>query len=289
MSYKVNLREELEKERNDSMEKVGVIVESSKLLLAAEQKEDRAILSNLGLDSNLSALEEIRGINLERETFEKSYEVKVFTTEEIKRIAVNYGLRFLPTMDKKNGKKRFIGQLDKDVMREVKRFSKINNLDITEDKNGHSAHADKFYILAPPSEFNLEDRPVVPTPSFLEKLDARLDPAMFYKVAEDKYALVHQWGNDFTIWRLINSWRKINLRNTVVHRQVTFSGVAAIVLAAFGVTSLFALVGFGLLIGSFANLVYTSAEADQLKKAKDYEGNSRSIHTEDLWNSPYKN
>lgn len=286
---KVNLREELEKERLGTMEQAESIVDSTKLLMAAEEKEERAILSNLGLDTNLRAVETIKGINLERATFEKTYETKVFTEAEIKAIALNYGLRFLQNIDAKNGKKRFIGQLDDDVVREVKRFAKINNLDITEEKNGHSKDADKFYILAPPSEFTLEDREVVPTPSFLERLSYRLDPAMFYKVADDKYALVHQWGNDFTIWRLVNSWRKKNLTNRVIHRQVAFTGIAAIVLAAFGVVGVFSLLGFGLLFGAFVNAVYTSAQESHLANLKDYNGNRQSIHNEVLWNSPYKN
>ena len=285
---KVNLREQLEKERQGTMEKVEAIVDSTRLLMAAEEKEDRAILSNLGLDTNLQAVEVIKGINLERARFEKTFETKVFTEEEIKSIALDYGLRFLPTKDPKNGKKRFVGALDSDVVREVKRFAKINNLDITENFMD-SSDGKKFYILAPPDMFNLEDRPVEPTPTFLERLDAYLDPAMFYKVSEDKYALVHQWGNDFSIWRLVNNWRKRNLTNMVIHRQIAFTGISATALAAFGVVGILPLLGFGFLIGAFANAVYTSAQESHLANMKDYDGNRRSIHNEDLWNSPYKN
>jgi|TARA_R110000851_G_scaffold145114_4_gene284442 hypothetical protein len=281
--HKVNLREELEKSREDSIQEVGRIVESSKLLLTANEQEERNVLANLGLDKNLQELETVKGINLERGRFESSYETKVFTLEEIKEIACEYGLRFLHSS-------YFRGALDTNVAREISRFGKINGLDITQGKNGQSGDSAKFMMLAPEKEFTLINREkparAVPIPK---------DPALFYEVSDNKFALVHQWGNDFSIMRLVNSWRKRNSKNKVIHRQLVFTGVAAIVLASFGVIGMLPLLGFGVLIGSLANLVFTSAQHAHMssRSGQDTDTNGNvgnfSYYTEDIWNQPYNN
>jgi hypothetical protein len=280
---KVNLREELEKSRESNIQEVGKIVESSRLLLTANEQAERNVLANLGLDKNLQELEKLKGINLERGRFENSYETKVFTLEEIKEIACEYGLRFLHSS-------YFRGALDTNVAREIARFGKINGLDITQGMNGQSGDSARFMMLAPEKEFSLinREKPARPVP-------APRDPALFYKVSDDKFALVHQWGNDFSIMRLVNSWRKRNSLNKVIHRQVAFTGVAAIVLAFFGVIGILPLLGFSFLLGSLANLVFTSAQHAHMnaRSGKDTDTNGNvgdfSYYTEDIWDQPFNN
>jgi len=279
----VNLREELEKSRKISIDESNKIVDTSKLLLATNEKEERNVLAHLGLDKNLKQVEKVRGINLERERFETSFEAKVFNISEIKELACEYGLRFLPST-------KFKWTPEKKEIREVSRFARINDLDILTAEKGRSKDAENFMMLAPDSEFNLDDREAPERP-----IPPNRDPALFYKVAEGQYALVHQWGNDFSIMRLANSWRKRNMTNKIIHRQILFTGLSAVILSLFGVVGGFALVSLGLLMGSVFNLIFTSAQHSYMdsRSGRDTDTNGNvgnfSFYTEDLWDQPYSN
>lgn len=91
---------------------------------------------------------------------------KVFSIKEIKKVAINYRLRFLPS---KYAKKI----IPKEAIFKIKKLEKENNIEIKE-----------FYILAPSEAFDLED--------------VNKDPLLFIPLENNKYLLVHKWGNDLS-------------------------------------------------------------------------------------------
>jgi hypothetical protein len=134
--------------------------------------------------------------------------------------------------------------------------------------------------MAPASKFNLEDRPVVPRPP----KPKMVDPVLFYEAEEGKYALVHQWGNDFSITRLVDSWRKVDPTNATIHRAVAYTGVSMIILAAFGITSIASLIGFGMLMSAAFTLIHGGIVSSWKSNGR----NGRSIYSKDNWNSKFK-
>ena len=188
---KINLTEELDSEREKTISGDAIVTETQKLLDSNYQKE-RDVLNKIGLGHHLNKIEEKVGVNLERAKLEKDYEGKFFTESEIKTLALNYNLRFLQTSHYK-------GEIDLQLGYKMKAFA---------EKFAHDNFTkDDFYILAPEKMFNLKDRPK-PVPVL------RGDPILFYRPnRSDKYMLVHKWGNDFTVFRLISGFINRNVLN----------------------------------------------------------------------------
>ena len=91
---------------------------------------------------------------------------KVFSIHEIKKIAINYRLRFLPS---KYAKKI----IPEEAIFKIKKIEKENHIEIKE-----------FYILAPSEAFDLED--------------VNKDPLLFIPLENNRYLLIHKWGNDLS-------------------------------------------------------------------------------------------
>jgi hypothetical protein len=61
-----------------------------------------------------------------------------------------------------------------------------------------------FKIMAPAERFKL--------------CDSEVDPLLFVPVGNDRYYLVHKWGNDLSAWRIVLGWPSrapVNLALTV--------------------------------------------------------------------------
>lgn len=174
----------------------------AKLLLAGTEQEERTLLKEAGLDGNFKQIEKEVGINLEREKFETNLKSKFFTLEEIKEFCMNYKLRFLPS-------NRFKGTIDPTTGAKLVRFFKERNI----DGASHEASSNLF-IMAPEKAFNLDEvkRPI--------KND---DPVLFYRVRSaegDMYAIIHKWGNDFSITRRLLGIIYKNMYNLMFSRAV---------------------------------------------------------------------
>ncbi len=98
--------------------------------------------------------------------FDKS---NVFSISDIKKTAINYRLRFLPS---KYAKK----EIPQEAIFKIKKLEKDNNTAIKE-----------FFLLAPSEAFDLED--------------VNKDPLLFVPLSNNKYLLIHKWGRDL-------SWHK---------------------------------------------------------------------------------
>lgn len=230
---KVNLTEELDSQRKKTISEDTIVNETQKLLDSNYTKE-RDILVKIGLGAHIQKVETQVGINLERARLEKNYEGKFFTEGEIKALAMDYNLRLLPTREYK-------GEVDLQLGYKMKAFAEKFATD--------NFTKDDFYILAPEKMFNLQNRPK-PVPVF----DG--DPILFYRPnRSDKYMLVHKWGNDFTVFRLLSGFINRTVANFFLSFFVIGFLLSNIVFALFGNYSLLMHGGFSLLIGMFFALI----------------------------------
>lgn len=174
-------------------------VKDVKLLLEGDSQEDLRILRNLSNLSQLSQVENIRGRQIELEKFEKNYAGDVYTIDHIKKLCIDYHLRFLPS-------KLYTGSFDVELAAKMKEFSASTKTELNEWNLKQ-----KFFIMAPQEMFQLRDE------KYLTK--RQLDPVIFYKIDETHYRMIHKWGNDFSIMRLLEgfrwkSWWNYQLFNT---------------------------------------------------------------------------
>ncbi len=137
-------------------------------IINQNDQKDLNVLYRLGMAENLNKAKLIESVNEQTKPFDEVYDISV-----IKCLAINYRLRFL----KSNSYK---GNIDPYLPTAVNQFSEKYKL---------SDYHSEFYILAPAKSFKLEKRPV--------------DPIIFYKINDEKYAFVHKWGNDFSFLRNI--------------------------------------------------------------------------------------
>jgi hypothetical protein len=179
--FKVGLKKELDKAKKSSKNGVDLIVKEAQLLLTQGAEEEAKALRVAGLDHQAKVVEKSRGVELERERFENEYGNDVYTREEIKQICLKYDLRFLPS-------EYYRGKLDTQVASKLKRF-------IAEHQH-EMGNSGTFYIIAPDTLFELEDRPAKPFWTI------NTDPILVYKLPrQDKYVYIHKWGVDFTLIR----------------------------------------------------------------------------------------
>ena len=187
----INLEQELllsnKKENED-----GLILKEAKAILEKAADDDVTLLSQMGLDHSIEKYKEINNktSNLDSiiENLDKN---RVFTVEQIKNVANKYRLKFLPTH-------LYKGNVDPVLTVKVKEFdeavSKNNPSFIKDLKYNQRQNKNSYYIMAPASEFELQER--------------SKDPLCFIKLDDENYYLVHKWGNDLSEWRRITSWFK---------------------------------------------------------------------------------
>lgn len=189
---KLEIDKELEKRSNLEKKKFELDpINEVKLLLEGESSEDARILRGLSNNSHFNRVETLRGKQIELENLENEYEGKVFKIEQIKSLCVDYRLRFLQS-------RLFTGSYDVEVASKIKDFARTTNTSIDDYTLGR-----RFYVMAPPEMFELKDE------KYISKAELRrlADPAIFYQIDNEHYRLVHKWGNDFTIFRLIEGFR----------------------------------------------------------------------------------
>lgn len=189
---KINLQEKLTQEKKKDMEVMDSVKEV-RLLLAGDESEDARILRNLSQNSELNRVEKITQTALEIEKLESSYTGNVFTLEQIKKLAIDYRLRFLNSQ-------YFTGKFDVEVAAKIKEFSKENNISLNEYQLKNC-----FFILGPKEVFNLKEvKYIEPRP---------IDPILFYRIDESHYRLIHKWGSDFTVFRYLEGYKWKNIWN----------------------------------------------------------------------------
>ena len=186
-------------------------------MLQGESIEEARILRGLSKDSNFARIERVQGKQIELENLENKYAGDVYTSEQIKSLAVNYHLRFLPAGF-------FTGAFDIEVASKIKQFGK-DTLSVTDDYS----LSRRYFVLAPPEMFNLQDK------QYIAK--KQLDPAIFYQIDNEHYRLIHKWGSDFTILRYLEGFKWKNYWSyTLFHFMLCLPVVSAVLAFVVGIT-----------------------------------------------------
>ena len=189
---KVSIDKELEKASQEHKEKFNLDpINEVKLLLENNSHEDARILRGLSNNSQFNRIEKVRGEQIELENLENEYEGKVYKIEQIEKLCVDYRLRFLQS-------KYYTGSYDVEVAAKIKDFAKATKSPIDEYTLGR-----RFFMMAPAEMFSLRDEKYVSK----AELRRQADPAIFFQIDEKHFRLIHKWGNDFTIFRLIEGYR----------------------------------------------------------------------------------
>ncbi|WP_297762307.1 hypothetical protein [uncultured Muriicola sp.] len=105
---------------------------------------------------------------------------KIYHIEQIKRICIEYRLRFLDT-------KYFKGEIPMEGISKIKALEKEHNIQI-----------EGFKIIAPSKLFRLEDKD---------------DPLLFAPIGNGYFYLIHRWGNDLHPLRRAFAWPFKNIVN----------------------------------------------------------------------------
>ncbi len=185
---KVSIEETLKEQKKKDFENLNSDpVKEAKLLLQGDATEELRILQGLSNNSEFARIQNITGRQIEIEKLEGTYDGNVFTREQIQKLAIDYHLRFLEA-------RYYTGTFDTQVASKIKNFARSTNTPM----DNHSLSR-SYMILAPVDCFSLKEE------KYISK--KQLDPAIFYRINDNHYRLIHKWGKDFTILRLIDGWK----------------------------------------------------------------------------------
>ncbi|WP_439131641.1 hypothetical protein [Polaribacter sp.] len=127
--------------------------------------------------------------------FDKLDTKAIFHITDIKKICVDYRLRFLDTV----------------YFKDVYPAEAISKIQILEKK--HQTKLGGFKIIAPMEVFKLK------------KAD---DPLLFAPMGNGFYYLIHQWGNDVSPFRKLKYWAIKNIENLAVTLAILSIALTAI-------------------------------------------------------------
>lgn len=99
---------------------------------------------------------------------------QIYTRQEIFVLCKRYRLRFLST-------ERYVGSIPDNLGAAIAQFQDTVK----------TTRSSGYYICAPKEAF-VQSKPI--------------DPILFYRVAEDRFILVHKWGTDISWWRKVLVW-----------------------------------------------------------------------------------
>lgn len=242
-------------------------VKDIKLLMQADETEDLRLIRGIASNSQMAIAQNRIGEKLELENLENKYAGNVFTTAQIRDLAIKYRLRFLKS-------NRFTGEMPIEVIAKIKAFAKETNTNISD------AVVDrKFFILAPKENFKM-------VKTLQKKQRKPIDPAIFYKIDDNHYRLIHQWGADFSIFRRVlgAKWENWTNVTTFLHMK-WFIAIMFIFGFIFPAFTLANLAWAGLIVGVIS---YIGA---RLHKLFMYgEGNYlKNMTTDSNWNNNQSN
>ena len=172
---RVNLQKRMELLRKKEMKEQEILEEVRKILKKEEDSESQ-ILQRIsegnpeGIDSN----------NFHFDLLESG---RIFHLSQIKKICINYRLRFLDT-------RYFKEDLPHEAIAAVK---------LLEEE--HKTELQGFKMVAPAGYFRLENAD---------------DPMLFAPLGNDYYYLIHKWGTDMHPLRKLVMWPLRNLENLII-------------------------------------------------------------------------
>ena len=177
--FDLNLQNTLRKDRDKHISS-----EDLKVMIQAIFDQKEAVKSRIK-----STLETPNKSYVNTLTFDALDFDKIFHIDSIKKLCINYRLRFLDTH-------LFKGEYPREL------YSIIPNLE-----NDHKIQLKDFKIMAP---------------SKLFRLKTKEDPLLFVPIGNGYYYLVHKWGDDLKSYRKILVWPFKNI-NTLIFTSIILS------------------------------------------------------------------
>jgi len=163
MFKKINIEEKLAKSLENKGDQERLLKEVYEIL-EADVKHDAAIYNQIARKENL--LTNAFNFNLLETN-------KIYHLKQIKKICIDYRLRFLASA-------YFKGSIPDAAISKIKQLEKA-----------HQIQLKGFKIIAPSKLFRLEDKD---------------DPLLFAPIGNDYYYLIHKWGNDLHPLRKLMMW-----------------------------------------------------------------------------------
>lgn len=151
-------------------------------LLRERGEQEEQLITQLGMQRSLPQISDSR----RHHWLTQLYQGEVYHAHDVRQVCVHYRMRLLPSH-------RYCGTIDPEFGSKLNRFRREHQL--TDDDLQHD-----FFIVAPAETFDLEkrQRPLV-------------DPLLLYRIDEQHYKLVHQWGGDLHPLRYLRAWRHRSL------------------------------------------------------------------------------
>ncbi len=168
-----NISEKLSALRDKEVNEEVLLREIREILRKEEEKESEI----------LQTLSEGKGTNNNAFDFDLLETDRIFHKEQIKKICIEYRLRFLDS-------KYFKGEIPPEALHRIKRL-----------ETQHDTNLKGFKIVAPSKLFKLEDKN---------------DPLLFAPIGNDYFYLIHHWGNDLHPLRRLFVWPFKNIINLSV-------------------------------------------------------------------------
>lgn len=198
----IDLEQKLLKMREKETEESSFIVEHFKDVLEDAVEEDKEILSEAGF--SFSHYEKAKE-NTERKFGKNLNTKRIFSESEIKKLCLNYNLRFVETQYYK-------GTIPPELPQKIKE---------AKENIGTNINHDNYFIVAPLNSLKLEKEPK--------------DPLMFIKLTDEFYYLVHKWGEDLSITNRIAGILKNGTFEKIVHLVVFLSIFTFFILGTIGI------------------------------------------------------
>lgn len=255
----MNLAEELLKQNRADEIRMERQLEEARNLLLHEEEQEREILSEMGVDSCVRQYEDKKAGYLVRQSLKAKFNTEIFHINQIKGLCIDYDMRFLPS-------RLYKGWIDNELGAKVKRFlsdKKISDYDL-----GAS-----FYIMAPAKQFQLVE---------IESVPKDYDPLLFYKIDDQHFCLVHQWGNELSDWRYLSAFKKKSFLHSQVHMFFVLFFFIMCLLGFFAIASL----GAALLIGGIAAAGFTLLRYGYLTNDNTIDLDEK--YNKNLWNKDIK-
>ena len=185
---------------------------SVQTLLREQGEQEERLIKQLGLQRSLAHISDQK----RHRWLTKKFEGEVYHVDDVRQVCIQYRMRMLPSH-------RYHGPIDPEFGPKLNRFQQTHALTATDLEHD-------FFIVAPAETFDLEkrQRPLV-------------DPLLLYRIDDQHYKLVHQWGGDLHPLRYLRAWRHRSLTTMTIYWTVF--------------TFLLTMTLFGLLAESLTNAV----------------------------------
>lgn len=164
----VDLQQEMLQARHKALPEQDLMLEVFAILEENQKRRDEIL-------AEINSGNDIPENNLDFVLLETD---RIFHLAQIRKICIDYRLRFLPS-------NYFKGGIPEEAISEVRQI-----------EDAHATKIAGFHIVAPTKTFQLKDYN---------------DPLLFAPIGNGYFYLVHKWGNDLNPWRKVLVWPFRNL------------------------------------------------------------------------------